>query len=142
MAKFSTGLCKILGDTAPVKTAFSTPELRYYSGSAPATADAAEGSIIATIKEGGAALTFSATAPAGVLSKSASAWTDPSTVGGTVTHARLCNAADGGGSSTSLPRVQMTVGTGGTDIIVGTTTIGASIVYTVDYFTVTVGPPS
>jgi hypothetical protein len=133
--RLSTGICNLLLDTAPLKTVFSTPEIRIYSGAIPATADAAEGSIIATVKEGGGALTWAASAAAGVLSKSANAWTDPSAVGGTATHYRLLNHADGGGISTTLPRIQGTVGTGGTDMVVGSTTIGAASVFTVDYYT-------
>lgn len=139
--KLSTGLCNILLDTAPLKTAFSTPELRVFSGAIPTTADAAEtGTLIATVQEGAGALTWAASASAGVLSKSANAWTDPSATGGVATHYRICNAADGGGVSTTLPRIQGTVGTGGTDLVVGNTTIGAATAFTIDYYTQAIVP--
>lgn len=137
--KMSTPLCNKLMDTGSFKSIFSgtTAELRIYSGAVPATADAAiTGVKIATVKEAAAALNFLASAAGGVLAKSATAWTDPSAVGGVATHWRLCLAADtDGADSTTYPRIQGTVGTVGADMNLSTTTIGAASTFTMNYFT-------
>jgi hypothetical protein len=137
----STGLCNYLLDTGSLKALFSgtTGEIRLYSGSVPATADAAAGTIVCTVKEGGSALNFAASAAAGVLSKGASAWSDPTPVGGVATYYRLVLAADDDSSSSSFKRVQGTVGVGGADMNVGNTTIGPGA-FTLNVFTQSIIP--
>lgn len=134
--KMSTGLCNKLLDTGSLKGTFNTAQIRIYSGTPPATADAAiTGTLIATVKQAGSSLGWDTSAVAGVLAKGATAWTDPSAVGGVASHYRLVNAADADDLSTTSPRVQGTVGTGGADMNVGSTTITASSVFEVNYFT-------
>lgn len=143
--KHSTKLKNILLDTAPLKTAFSTPELRIYSGTVPATADAAGGTVIATCKEGGGGLTWATSASGGTLSKSGNAWTDASgtNAGGVASYYRLVNNADDNSSDTGViyPRIQGTIGVGaGFDMVVGSTTIAANGAFTVNYFTQSILP--
>jgi hypothetical protein len=135
MQQQSTALCNYLLDTGSLKTLFSgtTAELRLYSGSLPATADAAAGTLVARIKEGGAALTFAAAASGGVLSKSANVWSDPAPAGGVAAYYRLVLAADDDSASAVFKRVQGTVGLGGADLNVGNTTIAGS--FTLNVFT-------
>jgi hypothetical protein len=140
--KMSTGLCNYLLDTGSLKALFSgtTAQLRLYSGGVPASADAAAGTLIATIKEAGAALTFLAAAAAGVLAKSANVWSDPSCTGGTATYYRLVLSADDDTLSAVFKRVQGTVGVGGADMNVATTVLGAASVFTLNYFTQAIVP--
>jgi hypothetical protein len=136
--KMSTALCNKLLDTNCLKTIFNAAEIRIYSGSVPATADAAiTGSLIATVKQAAGSLGWGASAVAGVLAKSGTAWTDPSATGGVATHYRLVQSADDDSADSGFihPRVQGTVGTGGADMNVGNTTITASSTFEVNYFT-------
>jgi hypothetical protein len=137
----STGLCNYLLDSGSLKALFSgtTGELRLYSGSLPALADNAAGTRIATIKEGGSAITFAASAAGGVLSKSANVWSDPTPVGGMAAYYRLVLAADDDGASSTFKRVQGTVGMGGADLNVGNTTIGPGA-FTLNVFTQSIIP--
>jgi len=142
--KMSTGLCNALLDTSSLKAIFSatTAELRIYGGTVPATADAAPATPtpIATVKEGGAALTFAASASAGTIAKSANAWTDSSAAGGTATFYRLVLSADANDASATAKRIQGTIGVGGADMNVGSTTIAGAAVFTVNTFTQSIVP--
>lgn len=134
--KLSTALCNKLLDTAPMKTAFSTPEIRFYSGTVPATADAAiTGTVIAVVKEGAGALTWASAAAGGVLTKSGNVWTDPAATGGVATHYRLVSHADTDALDTgpTYPRIQGTVGTGAADMNLVSTTI-ASGAFVINYY--------
>jgi hypothetical protein len=134
----STALCNKLLDTGSLKGTFNTAEVRIYSGSVPTTADAAAGTVIAVVKEGGTSLTWAASAAAGVLAKSANTWADVTgtNAGGVATYYRLVNAADDDGATGSTyPRVQGTVGVGGADMNVGTTTIALHANFTLNVFT-------
>lgn len=133
--KLSTCFANKLLDTAPLKTLFSTPEIRFYSGTVPATADAAAGTVIAVVKQAAAALTWAASAVGGVLTKSATAWTDPAATGGVATYYRLLNHADDDSLDGGViyPRIQGTVGTGAADMNLVSTTIAAGL-FTVNYY--------
>ena len=140
--EMSTGLCNYLLDTGSLKALFSgtTGEIRLYSGAVPATADAAAGTVVATIKEGGAALNFAASAAGGTIAKGASAWSDPSCVGGTATYYRIVLHADDDSSSATYKRIQGTVGVGGADMNVGNNVIGAAATFTLNVFTQSIIP--
>jgi hypothetical protein len=138
MEQMSTKLCNEMMDTGSFKSIFSgtTAEIRLYSGAVPATADAAAGTVVATVKEGGAALTFGSSAAGGILAKSGNTWSDPSAVGGTATYWRLVlHADDDGATGSTYPRVQGTVGIGGADMNVGNNVISAASTFTLNYFT-------
>lgn len=134
--KLSTFLCNSLLDTDCLKNIFATAEIRFYSGSVPATADAAiTGAVIAVVKQGGSDLTWAAAAIGGVLTKGATAWTDPAATGGVATHYRLVDTSDDDSSDTGVtfPRIQGTVGTGASDMNLVSTTIASGLL-TVNYF--------
>lgn len=144
MIKKSTALVNYLLDSfdaRPAAALFATPHLRIYSGTVPATADAAAGTIIATVKVGGGALTFAAAA-AGVLAKSGT-WEDASgtNAGGTASYWRLVTSADTDAlDTTTYPRIQGTCGTSGTDMVLGSTTIPANTTFALNFFSVSILP--
>ena len=88
-------------------------ELRIYSGTAPADADAAIGAavLLVTIKNGASALTWYT--PVGwVLSKpSGETWSVTAVASGTATFGRFVVAADTGAASTTDARIQGDVAT-------------------------------
>lgn len=139
-AKMSTGLVNHLMAGGSFKNAFegAASELRFYSGTPPATADSAlaGNTLIATVKNNGAAVTFGTAATGGVLAKnSTETWNATALAGGTITFMRLVNATDDGSSSATFKRVQNTVGLGGTDIVVGNNTLATGDPFTVDFYT-------
>ena len=146
MEKMSTGLCNALLDTGSLKSIFSgtTAELRIYSGTVPTTADAAPATPtpIATVLEPSAAyLNFASSASAGTIAKGTNAWTDPAPAGGVATFYRLVLHADANDSSATAKRIQGTIGVGGSDMNVGSTTIAASTpAFTVNTFTQSITP--
>jgi hypothetical protein len=135
----STGLCNKLLDTGSVKSIFNLGFMKFYGGSAPASADAAvTGTLLVTVSNNstGTGITFDSAASAGTIAKNpAETWSGTIGTGGVVTHFRLVAAGDTGALSTTEPRVQGTVGTGGTDIVVGNTTLVLSATFTVNFLT-------
>ncbi|KJU81427.1 secreted protein containing Carbohydrate-binding, CenC-like domain protein [Candidatus Magnetobacterium bavaricum] len=113
---------------------FEGAVLKIYDGTAPSTADAAIGSVTAnnlliTISREGitnAGLHFG-DAAAGILTKPIwETWKGTAVNSSTATFARLCLPDDPGtddASAQAHPRVQFTVGTSGTDIILSQTSI-------------------
>ena len=105
--------------------------LRMYSGTVPATADAALGgaTLLHEYSVGGAGTggTFETTPVAGALVKKVSeTWTGTSVASGDATFGRLVLVADDGTLSTTAKRIQGTVGTSGADILLGNITFTAS----------------
>ena len=143
--QMSTGLVQYLLNTGSFAALFSTTtaKLQIYTGAAPATADAAPtGTLAATVLgPAGAYLIFGA-AVAGVIAKGTGVWDDHSgtNAGGTLGYYRLILNADGAGSSTTDPRVQGTISTGGADMNVGSTTLAPGATFTVNTFTQTLSP--
>lgn len=142
MEKMSTALCNKLMATdcfVNIFNAANETELRIYSGTPPATADAAiTGSVIAVVVGPASAyLGFDGTSVAGgVLPKESATWADASPAGGTASHYRLVwHTDDDSDDSVNVqyPRVQGTVGVGGADLNVGSTTISGA--FTVNTFT-------
>lgn len=140
----STALANKMLDTGSLKATFNNAEIRIYSGSVPASADAAAGTVIATVTEASnAALTWAAAAAGGVLAKSANTWADTSgtNAGGVATYYRLVAKTDTDAlDTTTYPRIQGTVGVGGADMNVGTTTIALHANFTLNVFTQTLPP--
>lgn len=123
MIKLSTGLRVALAITGSLKETLDGGFLRLYSGTVPASADAALGGavLLNEISAGGTGtpLTFEATAPAGVLSKSiAENWTGNNVLDGTPTFFRYVLSGDAGDASTSAVRFQGTAGPLGSDMFI------------------------
>ena len=134
-----------------IRDIFKDGVLRIFAGTAPSTADAAttgtllcqltlsSGAFVAGAFDNG--LEFSA-ATAGVIGiLSGETWSGLNLATGVATHFRLVgNAADNNGSSTSLQRIQGTVGTSGTDITTANTTLTVDETTTCSTFTLTYAP--
>lgn len=138
--KMSTGLCSQLLDTNPLKTLFNLGFIKIYAGTVPATADADIGSatLLCTVSNNstGTGITFASAASAGVIAKNASeTWSGTNVVTGTATFYRLVPATNTTTLSTTEARVQGTIGTGGTDMVVGSTSLTNGATFTINYFT-------
>lgn len=123
MLKYSTGLREGLVITGPLRTLLNNGLIRLYSGTIPASADAALGGAVLMneISAGGTGtpVTFEPTAPGGVLSKSVSEnWTGNNLQDGTPSFFRYVLAGDSGDASATAVRVQGTVGGPGEDMVI------------------------
>lgn len=154
--RFSTGTFeKLLGDAAQdsgangVRGIFKYGIIELRSGSQPATADAAPtGTLMGIITVGGNTVTpgnplngLSFSAPSGTtLTKTAAeTWKFTALVTGTIGWFRLKgNAYDGDLLSTSLPRIDGSVGLSGAgDLTMTTASVTTGITYTLDDFSLT-----
>jgi hypothetical protein len=122
--------------------------IRIYSGSQPADADTAvSGTLLLEISVDGGAFVAGAyanglefgDATTGFIVKAAGdTWQDNGIANGTAGWFRFVgNAADAGGSSTTLPRVDGSVGTSGADLNMTSTSIVVGSTYTIDTFKLT-----
>lgn len=121
--------------------------LRIYSGSQPATADAAAtGTLLAEITVASGAFVAGAfdnglefgDAASAAISKDASVWSGLGLASGTAGWWRFCaNPSDAGALSTTLPRVDGSCGVSGADLNMSSTTITVGATYTIDTFTLT-----
>jgi len=132
-----------------LKEVFMDGVLRIYSGSAPSTADAAvSGTLLCEITVSSGAFVHGTAAnglefgdaASGVIAKaSGETWSGVGIGGGgTAGYFRLVgNASDTGVLSTTLPRIQGTIGTSGADLNMTSTTITVGATYTIDTFQLT-----
>ena len=128
-----------------LKDIFRDGVLRIYSGSQPAGPDyAISGTKLLEVSESagvfvhgafGNGLEFGA-AVAGVIAKAVGeTWQGTGIAAGTAGYFRLCaNPTDNGSASSSLPRIDGSVGTSGADLNMSTTTITVGATYTIDSF--------
>ena len=140
MAKFSTGLRTAMLGTNDFKALMTNCKVLIYSGTAPATADAALGgaTLMYTITvDGGATLCTWGTAAAGAIPKaSAESWEGVAAAAGDMSFFRVVLDADDGTESTSAYRVQGTVGTALADMIVSTVTKALTDPLVLNFFAV------
>lgn len=141
--KMSTGLCDKLMTNNPFKTIFNLGFLKIYSGTAPATADAAvTGTLLCTVSNNstGTGITFDSST-GGVLPKAAAeTWSGVNGASGTASHYRLVAAGDTGALSTTEARIQGTIGTGGTDMVMGNTALTNGATLTINFLTQSLVP--
>jgi hypothetical protein len=137
--KLSTGARDGLLDTSPFKTLFDASRLKIYSGTPPATADEAEGTLLVSIGSAHADTHchFLAAAVSGVLSKDANVWSGVAGTSGTATYFRLVVNTDTGVLSTTEVRMQGTVATSGADLNMSNVAIVATATQTIDTFNLT-----
>lgn len=126
--KISSGVAAAVAAANSLRGIFhGVSELRVYGGLEPASANAAIGSAVLLFTyrgDGGAPLEFEASAPEGILSKSAGQiWTGNGVADGTATFCRLVLPADTDEASTTAPRVQGDVGLAGKFLTIGNTAI-------------------
>lgn len=146
----STYLRNYLLDGGSLEAAFNDSCIVIYSGTVPASADAAvTGNILAVITEAASASLTFATAASGSMTKSSNTWSGTITGSGTqtATHWRLVSRttpADGTGvtdwgmsaDTTSYPRVQGTIGTSGADGNLSSTSLTNGGIQYIDYFSI------
>lgn len=145
---FSTGLIQGILNASGIKEQLADGVIRVYTGAQPANADAAVAGtlLIQYTLSSGAWTAGTATnglefdAPvAGVLSKAAAeTWSGVGVATGTAGWFRFVgNATDAGGSSTTLPRIDGSVGAGSGDLALSNTSITTGAPNTIDTFSIT-----
>jgi len=148
MLRFSTGLRDGILNETGIKEAMTDGVLRLYSGAQPASADTAvAGTLLVEVTlDGGAFSHGSATnglefdAPAaGVLSKAAAeTWLGTGLADGVAGWFRFCaNPVDSGGASTTLARIDGSVGKSSADLNLSNTNIVTGVPSTIDVFNIT-----
>lgn len=130
-----------------LKDVFKDGVLKLYSGSQPSSPDAAvSGTLLATITVSSGAFVAGAfgnglefgAAASGAISKNSDVWSGVAAASGVAGYFRLfANATDAGGASTSLPRIDGSIGTSGADLNMSSTTLTSGQTYTIDTFTLT-----
>jgi len=146
MLRFSTGLRTNLAGSTGFASTFANGVIEIYTGTQPATADAAvTGTLLGTVTLGSGAftpgtatngLTFNA-ASGGSVSKSGT-WSFNGIAAGTAGWFRFKgNAVDAGGVSTTLPRMDGSVAVSGGDMALSNIAITIGAPNTVDAFTYT-----
>ncbi len=152
--KYSTGLItKLFGEQGVetgangLKGLMKDGVIRVYSGAQPASADdAATGTLLGSITENGSAFTegvatngLELLAPSGrTVSKNATAWKFTGVAAGTMGWFRFqANAVDDDSSSTSLVRIDGSVGVTSGDLRVTSVTSAVGSSATIDTFTIT-----
>ncbi|RLA45291.1 MAG: hypothetical protein DRQ97_09950 [Gammaproteobacteria bacterium] len=145
MLRFSTGLRDGVLDATGIREATANGVLRIYSGAQPASADTAvSGTLLVEVTVDGAAfahgtatngLNFDAPANA-VLSKAAAeTWRGNGLADGTAGWFRFCsNPVDSGGASSTLARIDGSVGRSAADLNLSNINILTGVPNTVDVF--------
>lgn len=138
-AKLSTAMRNHMLEGGSVKGAFTTLELRLYSGTEPASADdAITGTKLVTIQgPAAAALAFDAAASGSLPKAAGQVWSGVAEAGGTATHFRLVDVADDDASSSSAKRIQGKCGTSGAELNMTSTSIALGATQTVDAGSIT-----
>lgn len=123
----------------PIQDLLASGVINIYSGTAPATADAAvTGSLLVAIDNGGSATTFAEPSSNAIAIAGGETWSIAATATGTASYFRyVIKATDDGTLSTSQVRIQGIVGTSGADMIIGNTAIVSGATQTIDTFTLT-----
>ena len=145
---FDDETCIIACTGGSLKDVMKDGNLKIYSGSQPANADTAfSGTLLCTITVGSGAvsanefangLEFDAPASGYVEKCSEEVWSGVAGVTGTAGWFRFyANATDAGGASTTLPRIDGSIGTSGADLNMSSTSIVATSTYTIDSFKLT-----
>lgn len=137
--KESTGLRNARMATGSMKSQIDNMFFDYYSGSEPASADAAPtGTKLCRISVGGTgtACTWD-NAGGGVLTKAAAeTWSGTVIAGGVVGYFRGVKAGDSGALSTTDIRIQGSCGTAGADLNFTNTTLTLSATETLKYLSI------
>ena len=146
--RLSTGLRNAIAGTSGFAGAMSTGVIDIYSGAQPLTADsAASGTLLGTATVAGGAfnpgsptngLLFAA-AVGGAVTKNADLWQFNGIANGTAGWFRFRgNAADAGGASTTLVRMDGSIASSGGDMSLGNLSVTIGSPNTIDAFSFTV----
>ena len=147
--RLSTGLRNAMAGATGFAGALETGVIYVYTGSQPATADAAvTGTLLGTITKDGNAwaagsatngLEFAAAANGAIAKEPAHVWKMTGVAAGTAGWFRFVgNAADAGGTSTALARLDGSVGTANADLNMANVTVAVGTPITIDTFSYTV----
>lgn len=144
---------EVAGDTVTItanskgmKDIFANNVIRIYSGSAPATADAAEtGVLLLRLTKSSGAVTKGTSTngnnfdeiAAGILSKDANVWSGVGLADGTAAYWRCYDNGLITEESTTSKRCQGTCGTSGSDFVMSSTSVVTSATITLDTFNIT-----
>lgn len=133
----STGLRHHILATGSMKAGIDGGVIRIYSGTVPVDADAAlsGNTLLCTISnnDAGTGITLDTTPSGGVLQKNTGeTWSGTCVASGTATFFRFSGLSDTGVLSTTEKRVQGTIGTALTDMIVDSTTFTSTILRKID----------
>lgn len=147
--KISTGLRNAMLSGGTLKATLDGGYIHIYSGTPPASPnDEITGTLLATIySDGGSAdagLNFDASAADGVLAKApAETWDNSDTTNvatGTATHYLHVASAESDGTaidaSTTAERILGSVGTAGTDMVMGNTELTSGQVQSINFYSV------
>lgn len=145
MLRLSTGLRDALLGTKSFKDIFLDGVIYIYSGAQPAKADdAVQGTLLGKVTVDGGAFSFGSAAnglefaapSGGAIEKvAADAWQFKGLADGVAGWGRLMgNANDDLGASTSLPRLDFSIGRTGADLNLSNTNIAVDAVHTIDVF--------
>lgn len=125
--------------TGSLKSIFDHGFIKIYSGTEPATADAAAtGTLLCTISvaSSGTGITFDAPA-AGVLPKAAAeAWSGVNSASGIAAYFRHVTPSDDGTASTTQARMQGTVAVAGAEVNLSSVNLTATAPQTLDAYNV------
>lgn len=141
--KVSTGLRKAMLDTGCLADLMADGFINRYSGTVPATADAALGGAVLlctiSLNSTGSGIEFDTTAVNGTISKApAEVWSGVTLApGGTMTFYRHVAPGDDGTASTTQYRIQGEIGTVGKEMNLSSPTKTTGELQTVDYYSVT-----
>jgi len=144
MTQLSTGLRDQIMVTAPFATALANCTLNFYSGTMPASADAAlpvDAVLLCTVSDagGGGALHWESASAGGVLAKSSSqVWSGTNVATGTAKWWSMQLPSDTGTSSTTAVRMQGTLAVIGADINLSSVDLVLGAIQTLDYFVVAI----
>jgi hypothetical protein len=141
--QFSTGLKDSVLVTGSLRAALTNGKLQIYTGTPPASADAAvTGTLLNTYTDtdsGSFDLTFESSSSNGSLVKTAAqTWSGTSGNAGTAGYFRYIVTGDTGTLSTSEIRIQGTVGGAGADLFLASTTFADSTLYYIDAFAIAI----
>lgn len=138
----STGLRNKLMDTGSLKSILAGGLIKIYSGTPPATADAAAtGTLLCTVSNNstGTGINFDTTAASGIISKApGETWSGVNAASGTATYFRHVAAGDDGSASTTQARIQGVISTVAADMNLSSTALVSGATQTVDYYSVTI----
>lgn len=142
--KRSTGLRNYMLATGSFKAALTGSVVKIYSGTAPASADAAipSGAVLLltySLNGTGAGLSFDSSAADGTLQKNpAEVWQGVIAASGTPSFFRMQQPTDDGSDSVALNRLQGTVGIQDADMVVSNMTWTSGDERKLTYFTATI----
>ena len=145
---FAAGTVLAVAQGGSLKDILKDGILRIYSGAQPATADiAVSGTLLLSITVGsgvwaaaafGNGLEFENDPLAGEIEKNSEVWSGLGLANGTAGWFRFyANSEDAGLGSTILPRIDGSIGTAGSDLVMASTAIVTGRTYTVDTFKLT-----